>query len=106
MVRDAPILILDEPTTGVDAASGDRILAPLRRLMSGRTTIIVSHDLLTVREADTIAVLEAGRIVERGSHDGLLARGGAYARLLQRRRPDRVASPDTAPSDATLTGAA
>ena len=81
MVRDAPVLILDEPTTGLDAESGERILEPLRRLMSGRSTIVVSHNLLTAREATEILVFDQGRIVERGRHHDLLRRGGVYARL-------------------------
>ena len=58
MVRDAPILVLDEPTTGLDAQSAQRILEPMRRLMSGRATIVIAHDLLTVRDATRIAVLD------------------------------------------------
>jgi ATP-binding cassette subfamily B protein len=81
MIRDAPVLILDEPTTGLDAESGRRIMEPLRRLMTGRTTIIISHNLLTVQDADSVVVLDAGRIVDSGTHADLLARGGTYARL-------------------------
>jgi ATP-binding cassette subfamily B protein len=81
MVRDAPVLVLDEPTTGLDTESGQRIMEPLRRLMAGRTTIVISHNLLLVREASRIVLLERGRVVESGSHGELLARGGRYAAL-------------------------
>ncbi|RKT17203.1 ABC-type multidrug transport system fused ATPase/permease subunit [Streptomyces sp. 1114.5] len=81
MVRDAPVLLLDEPTTGLDVESGQRILEPLGRLMSGRTTIIISHNLLTVRNADRIVLLHEGRVVARGTHRELLARDDGYARL-------------------------
>ena len=81
MIRDAPILILDEPTTGLDAESGQRIMEPLRRLIGGRSTLVISHNLLTVREADSIVVLEGGRVTESGSHEKLLGLGGTYAHL-------------------------
>ncbi|OKJ25796.1 ABC transporter ATP-binding protein [Streptomyces sp. CB01580] len=81
MIRDAPVLLLDEPTTGLDVGSGRRIMDPLRRLMAGRTTVVISHNLLTVRDATRIVVLDHGRVVEHGAHDDLLGRDGAYARL-------------------------
>ncbi|WP_330341095.1 ABC transporter ATP-binding protein [Streptomyces sp. NBC_00557] len=81
MIRDAPVLLLDEPTTGLDVRSGRRIMEPLRRLMAGRTTVVISHNLPTVRDATRIVVLGHGRVVEHGAPDDLLRRQGAYARL-------------------------
>ncbi|MEU9076651.1 ABC transporter ATP-binding protein [Kitasatospora sp. NPDC048538] len=81
MVRDAPVLILDEPTTGLDAGSGQRVMELLGRLMRGRTTIIISHNLLTVRSADRIVLLDGGRLADCGTHEELLARNDGYARL-------------------------
>ena len=81
MLRDAPFLLLDEPTTGLDANSVDNLIEPLRRLMAGRSTIIISHNLLTVRQADEIIVLDHGRVVERGRHEELLRLQGHYANL-------------------------
>jgi ABC-type multidrug transport system fused ATPase/permease subunit len=81
MIRDAPVLLLDEPTAGLDVRSGRRIMDPLRRLMAGRTTVVISHNLLTVRDATHIVVLDHGRVVEHGDHDDLLGHDGTYARL-------------------------
>ena len=81
MLRDAPVLLLDEPTTGLDARSTTRLVNPLRRLMAGRATVIISHNLVTVREATSIVVLDQGRVVERGTHEELLRREGRYAEL-------------------------
>jgi ABC-type multidrug transport system fused ATPase/permease subunit len=81
MIRDAPVLLLDEPTTGLDAASTQRVLAPMRRLMTGRTTLIISHNLLTVTDADKILFLRDGRITGAGTHHELLAGNADYAAL-------------------------
>jgi subfamily B ATP-binding cassette protein MsbA len=83
IVRDAPILILDEPTTGLDAASEAVVLDALRQLMRGKTTIVIAHSLTTVQQADEIFVLEHGRLCERGTHATLLEAGGVYARLYE-----------------------
>ncbi len=87
MVRDAPILILDEPTTGLDAASARQMLEPLRQLMRGRTVLIISHDLAAIHDADRIAVVDSGRLAELGAHAQLLRSGGEYARLFAGVRP-------------------
>ena len=81
LLKNAPILILDEPTSALDAETEHLLLEALERLMKGRTTFIIAHRLSTVRRADCILVLQDGQVVERGSHDELLARGEHYSHL-------------------------
>jgi len=83
VVRNTPILILDEPTTGLDSASEKLVIEALERLMRNRTTIVIAHRLSTVRDADVIFVVQDGRIVEQGKHDQLLERGGLYSELYE-----------------------
>ncbi|WP_329174731.1 ABC transporter ATP-binding protein/permease [Streptomyces decoyicus] len=92
MLRNAPVLILDEPTTGLDTLATQRILAPLRRLAEGRTTLVITHDLDLATDADRILVLDEGRLVESGRHTELLARQGLYATLFHAHPPPRNGS--------------
>ena len=83
ILRDAPILILDEPTSALDAETEALIIAALQELMRGRTTFVIAHRLSTIRHADQIIVLRDGTVVERGTFDELVARGGAFTRLYE-----------------------
>jgi ATP-binding cassette subfamily B protein/subfamily B ATP-binding cassette protein MsbA len=81
LLKEAPVLILDEPTSALDAGTEALLLEALERLMAGRTTLIIAHRLSTIRHADRIVVLDAGRIVEAGTHQELLAARGSYHQL-------------------------
>ena len=81
ILKDPAVLVLDEATSNLDTESERLIEDALSRLLVGRTTLIIAHRLSTVRRADRLVALDHGRIVEEGTHAGLMARGGLYARL-------------------------
>ncbi|HLJ70462.1 MAG TPA: ABC transporter transmembrane domain-containing protein [Roseiarcus sp.] len=81
ILKDAPVLLLDEATSALDAENEALVQKALESLMAGRTTLVIAHRLATVIHADRILTIEAGRVVEEGTHQSLLARGGLYARL-------------------------
>jgi ATP-binding cassette subfamily B protein len=86
LLRRPEILLLDDCLSAIDASTEEEILRNLQRVFPGRTVFLVSHRISAVRDADEILVLDAGRVVERGAHDELLARGGIYADLAERQR--------------------
>jgi subfamily B ATP-binding cassette protein MsbA len=94
VIRNTPILVLDEPTSGLDAASEQVVFEALGHLMEGRTSIVIAHHLATVRHADIIFVVNDNTLVERGTHEELLAAGGLYSELceIQFRQEDPLAA--------------
>jgi subfamily B ATP-binding cassette protein MsbA len=87
VIRNSPILVLDEPTAALDTESEHLVIEALRRLMTGRTVIMIAHRLNTLVDADKIIVLKEGVVVEEGSHQSLIARGGVFAKLHRAQQP-------------------
>ncbi len=104
ILRDAPILILDEPTSALDTQSEELIVTALDNLPKSRTTLIIAHRLSTVRRADRIVVLDGGTVIEDGTHELLMRRGGMYSRLQRRSRlaPEGFLAPFSPPDPATV----
>jgi len=101
-IRDTPILILDEPTASLDNESELLVIEGLKRLMKGRTVIMISHRLDTLRDAHTIVVLHGGVVAEQGTHDGLLARNGVYAGLYWAATEVSTSRPAVVPTRTTV----
>jgi len=100
LVRNAPIILLDEATAALDSESEKQVQEAIEHLCQNRTTIVIAHRLHTIMHADTILVVEGGQIVERGRHDDLLRRSGRYASFFRLQQRDASPAP-LAPSDAT-----
>jgi len=100
MLRNAPILLLDEATSALDSEAERQVQEALTRLMEGRTTLVIAHRLSTVVNADIIYVLDQGRVVDSGTHQELLSRGGIYARLCQMQFEDSMSLGDAGPAEA------
>ena len=90
ILKGAPVLLLDEATSALDAESETAVQAALETLMEGRTTLVIAHRLATIKSADRIVVMDQGRIIEEGTHQTLVARGGLYARLAELQFQDTV----------------
>ena len=94
LLKDAPILVLDEATSALDTQSERLVQRALSNLMQGRTTIVIAHRLTTVHSADKIVVLDRGRVVDAGTHDELMSRGGIYRDLYELQFSDELVTED------------
>ncbi|MBS1879732.1 MAG: ABC transporter ATP-binding protein [Actinobacteria bacterium] len=103
-LKDAPILILDEPTSSIDSKTEAVVLDSLDTLMEGRTSFVIAHRLSTVRHADQILVVDGGRVIERGTHETLVAAGGAYTQLHDAQTRERRRPPRRGADELTATG--
>ncbi len=93
VIRNTPILILDEPTVGLDAASEQSVIEALDKLMKGRTSVVIAHHLDTIRHADIIFVIKDCELAEQGTHEALLAKNGVYAELYKIQTPEALSKP-------------
>jgi ATP-binding cassette, subfamily B, bacterial MsbA len=100
LLRNAPIILLDEATAALDSESERQVQEAIEHLCQNRTTLVIAHRLHTIMHADTILVVEAGEIVERGRHDDLLRRGGRYASFFRLQQRDTGSVPLIAPISA------
>jgi subfamily B ATP-binding cassette protein MsbA len=96
VIRNTPILILDEPTANLDAASEQSVITALGRLMKSRTSVFIAHHLAAIRHADVIFVVSDARVVEQGTHDSLIESNGVYASLYQLQSSEAAAEPEEA----------
>src|SRR5690606_5632913 len=104
MLKDAAILLLDEATSALDTASELQVQSALTRLMQGRTTLVIAHRLSTIKHAHLICVVDEGRVVEQGTHDELVARGGLYAELSRSQFIGEPAGPKEEAAPAAVAG--
>ncbi|MGB7624403.1 MAG: ABC transporter ATP-binding protein [Terriglobia bacterium] len=95
VIRNTPILILDEPTVGLDAASEQSVIEALDKLMKGRTSVVIAHHLDTIRHADVIFVIKDCELAEQGTHEALLAKNGVYAELYKIQTPEALSKAET-----------
>jgi ATP-binding cassette subfamily B protein len=105
LIKNAPIVLLDEPTASLDSESEQKVQEALRYLCAGKTTLVIAHRLTTITHADCIHVIENGMIVESGRHDVLLRKGGRYTTFFHLQFPGGKAGPAAASPEADASAA-